>query len=158
MTTTTTIRIDNGLKVRIAAAAERAGKTAHAFILDAIAQTVEQVELDEASDRIADAISIAFSTTWLGSRWRTRPQELARSCRRYKSWSTVRSSAGRPKVADANWWLGRKRTAVSRFITLRSGSIRSLSWRCGASTKQARLMPRRQGGRRPTIHVFADIV
>ena len=52
--TTTTIRIDDDLKARVAAAAERAGKTAHAFILDAIAQTVEQVELDEAFHRVAD--------------------------------------------------------------------------------------------------------
>jgi len=52
--TTTTIRIDEDLKARVAAAAERAGKTAHAFILDAIAQTVEQVELDEAFHRVAD--------------------------------------------------------------------------------------------------------
>ena len=51
---TTTIRIDAGLKARLAAAAERAGKTAHAFILDAIAQTVEQVELDDDFHRVAD--------------------------------------------------------------------------------------------------------
>ena len=51
---TTTIRIEDDLKARVAAAAERAGKTAHAFILDAIAQTVEQVELDEAFHRVAD--------------------------------------------------------------------------------------------------------
>ncbi len=52
--TTTTIRIDDDLKVRVAAAAERSGKTAHAFILDAIAQTVKQAELDEAFHRVAD--------------------------------------------------------------------------------------------------------
>ena len=51
---TTTIRIEDDLKARVAAAAERAGKTAHAFILDAIAQTVEQVELDEEFHRVAD--------------------------------------------------------------------------------------------------------
>ncbi len=51
--TTTTIRIDEALKSRVAVAAQRAGKTAHAFIVDAIAQTVEQSELDEA-DRITD--------------------------------------------------------------------------------------------------------
>ncbi len=53
--TTTTIRIDDDLKARVAAAAERAGKTAHAFILDAIAQTVDQAELDEELHRVADA-------------------------------------------------------------------------------------------------------
>ena len=51
---TTTIRIDDDLKVRVAAAAQRAGKTAHAFILDAISQTVEQVELDNAFNTLAD--------------------------------------------------------------------------------------------------------
>jgi predicted transcriptional regulator len=44
--TTTTIRLEDDLKARIAAAAGLAGKTAHAFILEAISQTVEQVELD----------------------------------------------------------------------------------------------------------------
>lgn len=52
---TTTIRIEDSLKARIAAAAESAGKTAHAFILDAISQTVEQVELDNEFHDVADA-------------------------------------------------------------------------------------------------------
>jgi predicted transcriptional regulator len=52
--TTTTIRLEDDLKARVAAAAEREGKTAHAFILDAIAQTVEQAELDEEFQRIAE--------------------------------------------------------------------------------------------------------
>jgi len=51
---TTTIRLDNAMKERIAAAADQAGKSAHAFILDAIAQTVEQVELDSEFNDIAD--------------------------------------------------------------------------------------------------------
>ena len=51
---TTTIRIDDELKSRIAAAAQRAGKTAHAFIVDAVAHTVEQAELEAAFDRVAD--------------------------------------------------------------------------------------------------------
>jgi predicted transcriptional regulator len=51
---TTTIRIEDDLKARVTAAAERSGKTAHAFILDAIAQTVEQVELDAEFQRVAD--------------------------------------------------------------------------------------------------------
>jgi predicted transcriptional regulator len=54
MAGTTTIRIEDDLKARLAAAAEKAGKTPHAFILDAIAQKVEQVELDEAFHRLAD--------------------------------------------------------------------------------------------------------
>ena len=51
---TTTIRLEDELKVRVAAAAERAGKTAHSFILDAIAQTVEQAELNDEAHRMAD--------------------------------------------------------------------------------------------------------
>lgn len=53
--TTTTIRIEEDLKARVAAAAERAGKSAHAFIVDAIAQTVEQSEQDDALHQVADA-------------------------------------------------------------------------------------------------------
>ena len=45
---TTTIRIGDELKARAAAVAERAGKTAYAFILDAITQTVKRVEQDNA--------------------------------------------------------------------------------------------------------------
>jgi len=52
--TTTTIRLEDTLKARVAAAAEREGKTAHAFILDAIAQTVEQAELDQEFQRVAE--------------------------------------------------------------------------------------------------------
>ena len=51
---TTTIRIDDELKARVAAAAERAGKTSHSFILDAIAQTVEQAELTDSFHHEAD--------------------------------------------------------------------------------------------------------
>jgi predicted transcriptional regulator len=51
---TTTIRIEDELKARVAASAARSGKTAHAFIVDAIAQTVEQAELDEQFHRLAD--------------------------------------------------------------------------------------------------------
>ena len=51
---TTTIRLDDTLKERIASAAEHAGKSAHAFILDAISKTVEQVELDLEFSEVAD--------------------------------------------------------------------------------------------------------
>ena len=51
---TTTIRIEDDLKTRVVAAAEQVGKTAHAFIMDAIARTVEQVELDNAFHTLAD--------------------------------------------------------------------------------------------------------
>lgn len=51
---TTTIRIEDALKARVATAAEQAGKTTHAFILDAIAQTVEHAEQDDQFHRVAD--------------------------------------------------------------------------------------------------------
>ncbi len=51
---TTTIRLEDELKARVAIAAEIAGKTTHAFILDAISQTVEQTELDAQFDAIAE--------------------------------------------------------------------------------------------------------
>lgn len=51
---TTTIRIEDALKARIAAAAERAGKTTHAFMLEAIEQIVEQAELEDEFHRLAD--------------------------------------------------------------------------------------------------------
>lgn len=51
---TTTIRIEDALKARIASAAERTGKSSHAFILDALAETVERIEMDEELHRVAD--------------------------------------------------------------------------------------------------------
>ena len=51
---TTTIRLEDELKSRLNAAAAQAGKTAHAFILDAVAQKVEQVEQDSAFHALAD--------------------------------------------------------------------------------------------------------
>jgi predicted transcriptional regulator len=51
---TTTIRLEDDLKSRVAAAAQRSGKSPHAFILDAIQQTVEQSEADDAFERLAD--------------------------------------------------------------------------------------------------------
>jgi predicted transcriptional regulator len=78
---TTTIRIEDDLKARITAAAERVGKTAHAFMVDAIAQTVEQTELDDAFQQLADdrwakitstgeTIDWAVAKAWLTSRSR----------------------------------------------------------------------------------------
>lgn len=51
---TTTIRLDDDLKVRIAAAAEREGKATHRFIVDAIVHAVEQSELDDELHRVAE--------------------------------------------------------------------------------------------------------
>ena len=83
---TTTIRIDDDLKARVAAAAERAGKTTHAFILDAIARTVEQVELDEAFYRVADVRWAKILATG-----KTVPWDDA------KAWIEARSRGERPR-------------------------------------------------------------
>lgn len=51
---TTTIRLADELKQRLAEVAQRSGKSPHAFIVDAIEQTVTQAEADEAFERLAD--------------------------------------------------------------------------------------------------------
>ena len=51
---TTTIRLEDDLKSRIAAAAEREGKSAHAFMHEAILRSVAQAEEDREFQRIAE--------------------------------------------------------------------------------------------------------
>jgi predicted DNA-binding protein len=52
---TTTIRLPEELKARIASAAKRAGKTTHSFILEAIAEKAEIEEQRADFDAVADA-------------------------------------------------------------------------------------------------------
>ena len=52
---TTTIRLPDDLKTRIAAAAKHAGTTAHAFILEAIAEKAERAERRADFDAVAEA-------------------------------------------------------------------------------------------------------
>ena len=66
---TTTIRIDDELKARVAEAAERAGKTAHGFILDAISLTVEQSERTDDFHRVADKRWAKILATGKTVRW-----------------------------------------------------------------------------------------
>jgi len=59
---TTTIRLSDDLKSRVAEAAERAGTTAHSFILEAISEKIDQDELrsnfnDVAETRYATIVS-----------------------------------------------------------------------------------------------------
>ncbi len=51
---TTTIRLPDDLKARIAAAAKRAGTTPHSFILEAIAEKAEQEERRADFNRVAE--------------------------------------------------------------------------------------------------------
>lgn len=51
---TTTIRLPEDLKARVAKAAKRAGTTSHAFILAAIAEKAEQDERHADFDQLAE--------------------------------------------------------------------------------------------------------
>ena len=51
---TATFFLEDGLHRRIAAAADRAGKSEHDFIFDAIVEAVEQAEVDGDASRVAD--------------------------------------------------------------------------------------------------------
>jgi len=66
---TTTIRLPKVLKARIAVAAERAGTTAHSFILEAIAEKADQEERrgdfnDVAEKRYAHIIASGKTIPW----------------------------------------------------------------------------------------------
>ena len=66
---TTTIRLPQDLKERVARVAERAGTTAHGFILEAIAEKADQEErrgdfVDTAERRYADLVSSGKSVPW----------------------------------------------------------------------------------------------
>lgn len=66
---TTTIRLPDELKARVAEAAKRAGTTSHNFILEAIAEKAEQAEaragLDaEAQERYARIVESGQTIPW----------------------------------------------------------------------------------------------
>jgi predicted transcriptional regulator len=66
---TTTIRIDDELKERIAAAAQRAGKTAHSFMVEAIAQVTEDAERNDEFHQIAGQRWAKFLATGEAIPW-----------------------------------------------------------------------------------------
>ena len=66
---TTTIRMPENLKARVAAAAKRAGTTTHGFILEAIAEKAEQEDKRaafdaEAEDRYARIVATGKTIPW----------------------------------------------------------------------------------------------
>lgn len=66
---TTTIRLSEELKVRVAKAAKRAGTTPHGFILDAIASRTEAQERQddfhgEADRRYAEILEAGLTVPW----------------------------------------------------------------------------------------------
>jgi len=69
MMPTTTVRLPDDLKDRIARAAERAGITSHAFILNAIAERVDAEERrnefhETAEDRYAQIVASGETIPW----------------------------------------------------------------------------------------------
>ena len=66
---TTTIRLPQDLKERIARAAKRAGETTHSFILEAIAEKAEREERQEefqgtADQRYAEILASGKTVPW----------------------------------------------------------------------------------------------
>lgn len=66
---TTTIRLPEDLKTRVAAAAERAGTTAHSFMLEAIAEKADQEERrndfqDVAEQRYGGIVASGKTIPW----------------------------------------------------------------------------------------------
>jgi predicted transcriptional regulator len=63
---TTTIRLPDDLKARVAAAAKRSGKTTHSFILEAIAEKADEAQrrsdFHEAAERRFAAIAASGKT------------------------------------------------------------------------------------------------
>lgn len=66
---TTTVRLPDKLKARLAAAAKRAGTTAHNFILEAIAEKTDEAERrhgfhDVAEKRYAKVVATGKTIPW----------------------------------------------------------------------------------------------
>lgn len=60
---TTTIRLPEDLKARVAAAAEREGKSTHSFILEAITEKAEDAERRSRFDELAEKRFAALAAT-----------------------------------------------------------------------------------------------
>ncbi len=85
--TTTTIRLPEDLKARVATAAKRAGMTAHGFILEAIAEKTQQAELRAdfdgvAEQRYADIVSSGKTISWTEMRKYLEASVSGKSARR----------------------------------------------------------------------------
>lgn len=70
---TTTIRLPESLKTKVAAAAERAGTTSHAFILEAIAEKAEREDQQAAfrhtaEERYSQIVATGMTIPWADMR------------------------------------------------------------------------------------------
>ncbi|MGH9578984.1 MAG: CopG family ribbon-helix-helix protein [Terriglobales bacterium] len=90
---TTTLRLPDELRARIARLAKKSGKTAHSVMLDAIAQKVEEEELrasfhGEADTRFAEMIESGAGIPWHDMRayLKTRASGKAAQAPRTRPW------------------------------------------------------------------------
>jgi predicted transcriptional regulator len=84
---TTTIRLPEALKTRVAAAAKRAGTTPHNFVVEAIAEKTEQAERrgdfnDTAERRYADIVASGKTIPWSEMRKYLEDRLAGKSARR----------------------------------------------------------------------------
>jgi predicted transcriptional regulator len=87
---TTTIRLPEELKARVAAAAKRAGTTSHNFILEAIAEKAEQEERrgefhDTAERRYAEIVASGKTIPWTEMRRYLEDRLAGKNVRRPKA-------------------------------------------------------------------------
>lgn len=92
---TTTIRIPEKLKTRVARAARQAGTTAHGFMLEAIAEKADAAELRngflrEADARFAEIVASGVTVAWSDVRRHLERQASGKPSAR----TTARKSAG----------------------------------------------------------------
>ncbi|MFU8821808.1 MAG: DUF6290 family protein [Gammaproteobacteria bacterium] len=88
---TTTIRLPEDLKARVAAAAKQSGTTAHAFILEAIAEKAEQAERGADFDAVAEARYARIAATGETISW----QEMRAYLEARMDGKTAKRPAGR---------------------------------------------------------------
>lgn len=98
MSTTTTIGLAGALKNRVAAAAKRAGTTAHGFMLDAIAEKTElaerRTELDAvAEQRCAGNVETGKTIPWAKMRGHLEDRTAGKSARRPASRISLRTKS-----------------------------------------------------------------
>ena len=87
---TTTVRLEPRLKARLAAAARKAGKTSHALIVEAIAQTVERAEQEDQLHELADERWAKLLETGKSVAWEDA-----------KTYVRARARGGRPRRPSA---------------------------------------------------------
>lgn len=95
-TATTTIRIPEKMKARVAKLAKKSGTTSHAFILEAIAQKTEMAERYAAFQKEADDRRKEYQATGMTISWDdVEPILVARAQGKDVPWPAARKVARR---------------------------------------------------------------